>query len=80
MLEEDDSADQREDLIRGVEPRRSKAKSEYLPRRTERLIKTQLLRKESSGGLTKIATTNTTVFIAIAFIVVICFYFYVPQL
>lgn len=79
MLEEDDSLEQREEMIHGIEPRRSKAKSEYLPRRTERMIKKVPLRKESSGGLTKIATTNTMVIVAVAFFTVSCFYFYVGR-
>jgi hypothetical protein len=79
MLDEDDSMEQRHQMIHGIEPRRSKAKSEYLPRRTERLIKTVPLRKESSGGLTKIATTNIMVIVAVAFFTVSCFYFYVGR-
>jgi hypothetical protein len=76
MIEQEDSMKQREFLIGQEEPRRSKAKSEYLPRRTERLTRVIPHRKESSE-LTQIATNHTMLIIAVAFVIVSCFYLYV---
>jgi hypothetical protein len=75
---EDDSNEQRKELINEVQPRPTKARGEYLLRRTEKVLKVIVPRKESSDTLTKIMTTSTMGAIAVVFVAVCCFYAYVP--
>lgn len=79
MLEEDDSAEQREVFIQEMTPRYSKAKSEHLPRNSELLTRRLHPMKQSSTGLTKIATSRTMTTIAIVFVAVGFFYSYVSH-